>query len=163
MNIGLQKLVDQGFMTEEQAKYIDEAVENKSTIFVSGHKGWGILPLLATIGNMAKEKYSVKQVKGFDCLADATDCYIIAAPKETDMEQLVIKALANKGTNTIAIKDPDHPYSIMKALKSFYKETGDVTKTIEVLECAKVDDEKKLCKITRMTMVEGGKINKQDL
>lgn len=162
MNIGLKKLVDQGFMTEEQANYIDEAVENKSTIFVSGHKGWGILPLLATIGNMAKEKYSIKQVKGFECLADATDCYIIAAPKETDMEQLVIKALSNKETNTIAIKDPDHPYSIMKALKSFYKETGDATKTIEVLECNKVDDEKKLCKITRMTMAEGGKINKQD-
>ena len=163
MNAGLQKLVDQNFMTTEHGDYIDAAIQRKETIIVSGHKGWGILPLLATIGAAAKEHYSVKQVKGFDCLMDTADYYVIASPKEENFEKLVIDAFSVANSATLTLKDPDHPYSIMKALKDVYKNTNDSSKVYHVLECAKVNDEKKLAKITRMKMEEGGKLTKEDL
>jgi hypothetical protein len=162
MNNGLQKLVDQGFMTEEQGMYIEDAVKQRSTIIVSGHKGWGILPLLATIGSMAKEYYQVRQVKGFECLGEPADYYIIANPKETDFEGLVIDALCVQGSDMLAVKDPDHPYSIMKVLKEVCKRTDNASKVCEVLECAKINDEKKLSKITRMVVSPDGKVQRID-
>ena len=163
MNAGLQKLVDQNFMTEAHGNYIEAAISKQETIIVSGHKGWGILPLLATIGAAAKEQFEVKQVKGFDCLKDAVNYFIIASPKEENFEQLVIDAFSVPNTATLTLKDPDHPYSIMKALKDVYKNTNDASKVYHVLECAKVNEEKKLAKITRMKIEEGGKLTKEDL
>lgn len=162
MNAGLQKLVDQNFMTSAQGDYIEKAVMNKEIIIVSGHKGWGILPLLATIGNMAKQHHSVKQVKGFDCLDDSADYYVIASPKETDFEALVTKAFSSGSTRTITLKDPDHPYSIMKTIKDVYKTTGNAEKVYHVIECAKIDDEKKLASIKCMVMDTSGKLKKTE-
>ena len=162
MNSGLQKLVDQGFMTEEQGLYIEEAVKSHSTIIVSGHKGWGILPLLATIGSMAKDYYTVRQVKGFECLGEPADYYVIANPKETNYKGLVVDALCLPEGNMLALKDPDHPYSIMKVLKEVCKRTDNASTVCEVLECAKINDEKKLSKITRMSVTPDGKVQKID-
>ncbi len=161
MDAGLKKLIDSGFMTEAHGEYIEKAVESKDIIIVSGHKGWGILPLLATIGNLAKQGHSVKQVKGFDCLTDDTDYYVIASPKETDFEGLVTKAFAAKNASVITLKDPDHPYSIMKTMKTVYKETQDASKVYQVIECAKVGEEKQLSSITKMTMDQDGKLKKE--
>lgn len=163
MNAGLQKLVDSGFMTVEHGEYIEKAVQEKDTIIVSGHKGWGILPLLATIGALAKEHHPVKQVKGFECLAEESGYLLIVSPKEENFEKLVTDAFSNKAVATITLKDPDHPYSIMKVLKDVYKTNADTSRVYQVIECAKINDEKKLSKITRMTIGEGGKINKIDL
>ncbi len=163
MNAGFLKLIDQTFMTHEQAEIIENALSEKASMIVSGHKGWGILPLLATLGAAAKEQFSVKQVKGFDCLEEPSDYYVIASPKETDFEGLIMKAFSVPNAATLTLKDPDHPYSIMKALKDVYKQTKDVSKTYLVLECAKVNEEKVLSKITRMSIDEGGKLQKIDL
>lgn len=158
MDAGFQKLVDSGFMTAEQGTYIENAVLAKENIIVSGHKGWGILPLLATIGNFAKQKHQVKQIKGMECLTDDVDYYVIAAPKEEDFERLVIKAFSASNSRTITLKDPDHPYSIMKVLKQIKK----VDCPFCVIECAKVGEEKLLSNIKKMYMSAEGKLIKED-
>lgn len=159
----LQRLVDQNVMPESFGNYIESALENKDTFIISGHKGWGILPLMAGVSAAAKAKFAIKQVKKEEDLADETDYYIIGDLKNMDFEKLVVDSISKPNTATITIKDPEHPYSVMKVLKSFYKATGDSSKTFQVLECAKIDDEKKLVKITKMTFDENGKMSKEDL
>lgn len=162
MNPNLKKLVDQGFMTEAFANYIEEAVANKDSFIVSGHKGWGILPLFATIGAVAKTNYTIKQVKGFDDLNDEAEYYLIGDLKEIDYAQLITDAMKKTNASMICLKDPDHPYSFLKLIGDVYKETGDTSKTYQVLECDKINDEKKLVKITKITLNEKGRPVKVD-
>ena len=60
------------------------------------------------------------------------------------------------------MKEPEHPYSILKLLRDVYKETGDTSKVYQVLECSKIDDVPKLTKITRMALNEKGRVVKED-
>ncbi len=163
MNKMLEKLVNQGFMTEDFANHIEKAAEAKESFIVSGHKGWGILPLLATLGATAKGAGSLTQVKKEEDLDAGTDFLLIGDLKNVDYEAIVTKAFANEEAAVIALKDPDHPYSINKVLKSVYKQNGKLDKVFNVLECAKIDDESKLPKITVMKVDEKGKILKEDI
>jgi hypothetical protein len=162
MNPMLKKLVDQEFMNEAFANYIEEAVMNKDSFIVSGHKGWGILPLMATVSAVAKSNFKIKQVKGFDDLADETEYYIIADLNGIDYAKLVADAMAVQNTSLICLKDPDHPYSFLKLVGDVYKVNGDTSKVYQVLECAKVNDQKQLAKITKITLNENGKTVKVD-
>ncbi len=63
----------------------------------------------------------------------------------------------------IAIKDPDHPFSLFKLLKGVYKENSNTSKVYQVVECAKEDDVKKIGKITKVTMNDSGKLIKENL
>ncbi|MZQ75378.1 MAG: hypothetical protein GT589_04375 [Peptoclostridium sp.] len=162
MNPMLKKLVDQNFMTEAQAAYLEEAVGRQDTVIVSGHKGWGILPLMATLSAVAKSKFSIKQVKGFDDLADEAQYYIIADLSDIDFAKLIADTISIKDTSMITIKDPDHPFSLYKILGDVYKATGDTSKTFQVAECCKENGEKKLAKITQVTYNESGKLVKVD-
>ncbi len=163
MNKMLEKLVKQGFMTEEFGEHIEKAMEEKNSFIVSGHKGWGILPLLATLGATAKGVGSLKQVKSEEDLDADKDFLLIGDIKNVDYEDIVTKAYGKEGKAVIALKDPDHPYSINKVLKTVAKSGGDISKTYQVLECAKIDGESKLPKITVMTVNEKGKISKEDI
>ncbi len=178
MNPMIQKLVDSAFMTEAHGTYREEALGRKESLIVSGHKGWGILPLMATLSTVAKAGYSIKQVKGLEDLTGEVDYLIIADAKvdqkpnlEVDritdakdvaFDKLVAEAMAIPDTQLIAIKDPDHPYSFFKLLGDVYKATGDTSKVYQVIECAKVNDEKKLAKITRVALDAAGKTVKSD-
>lgn len=162
MNVFLKKLIDQGFMKEEQGQYIEKAVNEKNCFIISGHKGWGILPLMASISAVAKSKYKIKQVKGFDNLSGETDYFLIADLSDIDYAKLITEAILVPDTSFISLKDPDHPYSILKILKDVYKSKGHITKTIQVLECAKIDDKNKLTKITQIIMKDDGKLKKTD-
>lgn len=162
MNPMIQKLVDSAFMTEAHGTYLEEALSRKESIIVSGHKGWGILPLMATLSAVAKGSYKIAQVKGLADLTPDTDYLIIADAKDVEFGKLVADAMAIPGTQMIAIKDPDHPYSFFKILGDVYKATGDTTKVYQVIECAKINDEKKLVKITRVALDENGKAVKAD-
>lgn len=159
----LQKLVDSGVMPENFGEYIQSAIENKDSFIVSGHKGWGILPLMAGVSATAKGKYSIKQVKSFENLSEEAEYYIIGDLKNIDFEKLVVDSLSISNSGTITIKDPEHPYSIMKIVKAYYKNTGDTSKVIQVLECAKINDEKKLIKIIKFSFDENGKVIKSTL
>lgn len=163
MSAMFQKLVDSGFMTSEQATYVNEAVMNKESIIVSGHKGWGILPLLATISTVAKNNFDILQVKGYESLEEKSEYFIISKPKDVDYEKLITDAISIIDIPMIAIKDPDHPFSLFKLLKSVYKVNGDTSKVYQVIECAKEDDVKKIGKITKVTMNESGKLIKENL
>ena len=162
MNVFLEKLRDKGFMTEGQGEYIEESVMKKDSFIISGHKGWGILPLMAAISAVAKGSFKIKQVKGFDDLKDETDYLIIADIKDADYGKLVEGAILTDNASFISLKDPDHPYSIYRILGDIYKADTVTKKTIQVIECAKVNDENKLVKITKVTMADNGKVKKAD-
>ncbi len=162
MNTFLKKLVDKGFMTEGQGQYIEEAIAKKNSFIVSGHKGWGILPLMAAVSAAAKGSFRIKQVKVFEDLEEDTDYLLIADIKDIDYGKLVEKAILTESASFISLKDPDHPYSIFKILGDINKSGVVVQKTIQVLECAKINDESKLAKITEVTMSDKGKVKKVD-
>lgn len=162
MNPMLKKLIDQEFMTEAFANYIEEAVANKDSFIASGHKGWGILPLFATVGAVAKGKYSMKQVKSFEDLDDQAEYYLIGDLKEIDYGKLITEAMLKQNTSMICLKDPDHPYSFLKLIGDVYKTNGDTSKTYQVLECDKINGEKKLVKITKINLNEKGRPVKVD-
>ena len=162
MNTFLKKLVDQGFMTEGHANYIEEAIMRKDSLIISGHKGWGILPLMATASAVAKSNFQIKQVKNFEDLKDEADYYLIADLSNIDYAKLIADAIAVPNSSFISLKDPDHPYSILKILGDIYKANGPTPKVFQILECAKINDEKKLSKITQITMNENGKLTKVD-
>lgn len=162
MNAFLKKLVDQGFMTEGQGQYIEEAIMKKDCIIISGHKGWGILPLMASVSAVAKSNFKIKQVKGFEDLTDEADYLLIADLSNIDYAKLVADAILTPNSSFISLKDPDHPYSILKILGDIYKANGPTQKVFLILECAKINDEKKLSKITQITMNENGKLIKVD-
>lgn len=163
MNPMLKKLVDQGFMTESQSKYLEGAIDRKESIIVSGHKGWGILPLMATLMGIAKTKHKTLQVKGFDDLKiEDIDYFLIPGISNIDFEKLIKEAMAVTNVSFISIKDPDHPYSIFKLLREVFKENGDTSKVYQVVECAKIGDDPKLVKITQVTLNEKGRLVKED-
>lgn len=162
MNPFLKKLVDQKFMTEGHANYIEEAVMRKDSFIISGHKGFGILPLMATVSTVAKSNFKIKQVKGFEDLNEEADYYIIADLSGIDYAKLINDTMLVANSSFIALKDPDHPYSILKLLGDVYKINGDTSKVYQVIECVKVDGEKQLGKITQMSLNESGKIVRVD-
>lgn len=162
MNAFLKKLADQGFITEGQGQYIEEAIMKKDCFIISGHKGWGILPLMATVSAVAKSNFKIKQVKGFEDLKDEADYLLIADISNIDYAKLIADAVLTPNSSFISLKDPDHPYSIFKILGDIYKSNGVTSKVIQILECAKVEGENKLFKITKVTMADNGKLKKLD-
>jgi hypothetical protein len=162
MNPFLKKLVDQRFMTEGHGNYIEEAIMRKDSFIISGHKGFGILPLMATVSTVAKTHFEIKQVKSFEDLKDKADYYIIADLKDINYAKLINDTMLVPNSSFIALKDPDHPYSILKLLGEVFKSNGDTSKVYQIIECVKVDGEKQLGKITQMTLNENGKVVKVD-
>lgn len=162
MNSMIKKLVDSDFMSETHGIYLEEALRRKESIIVSGHKGWGILPLMATLSTVAKSSYIIKQVKALEDLAGEIDYFIIADSKDMEFGKLMSEAMSVPRTQLIAIKDPDHPYSFFRLLGDVFKATGDTSKVYQIIECAKINDEKKLVKITRVSQDENGKTIKND-
>lgn len=155
-----EKLVKEAFITGEQVQLIEEAVTEKRSIIVSGHKGWGILPLLATISTYAKAENRIQQVKIIDDLESEADFHVMTNPKESSFEALVIEAIKRDGVNLLTIKDPDHPYSLFKIIKDINKENGSLSKKFLVVECAKKEDLKHVAKITKAEMDDAGKLKK---
>lgn len=162
MNSFLKKLVDSEFMTEAHAAYLEEAIMRKDSFVISGHKGFGILPLFATLSATAKGNFKIKQVKGFEDLKDEADYYLVADLSNIDYGKLITDAIQIPNSSFIALKDPDHPYSILKILGDVYKINGDTSKTYQVVECVKIEGKQQLGKITQITLNENGKLVKVD-
>ncbi|HYE82291.1 MAG TPA: hypothetical protein VEG39_09015 [Clostridia bacterium] len=162
MNPFIKKLVDQKFMTEAHANYIEEAVMRKDSIVISGHKGFGILPLMASVSAIAKGNFRIKQVKGFEDLNDEADYYLIADLSNIDYGKLITDAVLKENSAFISLKDPDHPYSVLKILGDAYKINGNTSKAYQLIECVKVDGVPQLSKITKITLNENGKLAKVD-
>lgn len=155
-----QKLMKESFITEAQIQLIEESISNKRSIIVSGHKGWGILPLLATISTCAKAEASIQQVKVIGDLETAAGFHVVTNPKEVSFEEVIITGIKTEGVNILAIKDPDHPYSLFKIMKNIQKETGTLGKKFLIIECAKKEDLKHVSKLTTVEMDDQGKLQK---
>ena len=161
MNTMIQKYVSQGFMSESEGNYINDAINNKESIIVSGHRSAGIRPLMATLMAVAKSNFSSVQVKGFDDLDKDVEYLLIPGLDDLDFEKLIGEAMRKQGS-FITLKEPEHPYSILKLLREVYKDNKDTSKVYHLLECAKVNDVPKLTKVTKMNLDEKGKIIKTD-
>lgn len=162
MNPMIQKFVNQEFMTDAEGKYIEDAISRKESIIVSGHRSAGIRPLMATFMAVAKNNFKSVQVKGFEDLNNDVEYFLIPGLDNLDFEKLIGEAMAKPNTSFVTIKEPEHPYSIMKLLRQVYKENGDTSKVYQVIECNKIDNVPKLTKITKMYLDEKGKMIKED-
>ena len=81
MHTKLERYVNDGFMTEGQAQYIEGAIERCETLIASGHRSSGIRKLMSAVMSMVMEKHSSTKVK------DAKDT-------ESDTKYLLIPAFA---------------------------------------------------------------------
>ena len=162
MNSMIQKYVSQGFMTEAEGNYIDEAIQRKESIIVSGHRSAGIRPLMAALMAVAKSNFNSVQVKGFEDLNNDVEYYLIPGLDNLDFEKLIAEAMSKPNTSFVTLKEPEHPYSLLKLLRQVYKESGDTSKVYHMLECSKIDNVPKLTKVTKMSLDENGKVIKVD-
>ncbi|NMA49734.1 MAG: hypothetical protein GX947_08235 [Tissierellia bacterium] len=162
MNQMISKFVAQNFMTEDQGKYIEEAILRKESIVVSGHRSAGIRPLMASLMAVAKSNFKSVQVKGFEDLEKETEFFLIPGIDGLNFEDLISTAIGKEDTAFISIKEPEHPVSLMKVMKANFKQGKAIGKKIHTLECTKVDDVPVLDKITLMYLTEKGKITKKD-
>lgn len=158
----IEKFVTQGFMKEAEGQYIEDALDRKESIIVSGHRSAGIRPFMATLMAIAKSKHSSVQVKSFDDLEKDAEYLLIPGIDGLDFEKLISDAMAKPDTAFVSVKEPEHPYSIMKLLKNVYKETNDSSKVYQVIECEKENDVPFVQKITEMKLDEKGKVKKAD-
>lgn len=160
MNPMLQKLIDQDFMSVSEAQYLQNAIANKDTIIISGHRGHGILPLLASLGAVAQgASLKVKPIRNIDSglSGDGIDYFLIGDLKDIDYTPLLLSVFTIEGPGAITIKDADHSFSVMKIVSDVFKATGDTSKVYQIIECTKENDVKKLAKIVKLTLNEKGR------
>lgn len=162
MNVMIKKFVDTGMMTEEQGQFIEEAIMNKDSIVVSGHRSAGIRPLMASLMGVAKSNFKSVQVKSFDDLEKDVEFFLIPGLDNLDFEKLISEAISKPDTSFVSLKEPEHPVSLMKVLRQNFKNGTGIGKKIQTLECVKENDEAKLSKITEMYLDENGKVKRQD-
>lgn len=166
MNQMLKKLIDQEFMTETQAEYLEAAIANKDNIIISGHRGHGILPLLATLGSVAQGIGKIKPIRNIenDLNDSSADYYLIGDLKDVDYPSLLLNILANEKVSIITLKDADHSFSVMKLLSDVYKTNNESTKTYQLIECTKdANDLKKIAKIVKAVQNNQGKLERTTL
>ncbi|MBC8588710.1 hypothetical protein [Paratissierella segnis] len=163
MDTMIKKFVDQEMMTEEQGQYIETAIMRKESIVVSGHRSAGIRPLMASLMAVAKNSFSNVQVKGFEDLEKDVEFFLIPGLDNLDFEKLIEEAISKPNTAFISLKEPEHPVSLMKILKTNFKSETGIGKKIHTIECDKVNSIPKVTKITEMVLDESGKINRKDM
>jgi len=163
MNAMINKFVTSNFMSEEQGQYIDDAIMRKESVVVSGHRSAGIRPLMASLMAVAKSQFTNVQVKDFSDLEKDVEFFLIPGLDNVDFEKIIGDAIGIPNTAFISLKEPEHPISLMKVLKSNFKLGKGINKKIHTLECTKVDGVPILDKITEMHIDENGKVIKTDL
>lgn len=162
MNKMLEKLIETDFMTTEAALVLEKNIEENNPLIISGHRGHGTLPLLATLGTVAKEKFTLKPLKEFNKEQSYSEDYLLIGDlKEVNYEELYLH-MFNTSQRFIGLKDSDHPFSIIKLLKESKKNQGANHKYI-VVECTKIDDLKQLKKITEIYFDENNKLIRKDI
>lgn len=162
----LAALAETEFITPDQAKYLEECVEAKKNIIIAGHKGHGILILLSHLLTCIDLKANkVKQVKKIPADIEAeADYYIVGDIKEQEKDygEILAELYAKNGA-VLCLKDPDHSFSLMKIIRDVYKQTKDSSKVYVMVECTKIDDEKKVVKATEMKVNEKGRVIREDI
>ncbi|MDY6065405.1 MAG: hypothetical protein SPI59_03670 [Finegoldia sp.] len=163
MHAMLKKFVDDGFMTEEQEQVIEDAIANKESIIISGHRSTGIRQVLAAMMAIAKKSYDTVQVKDMSSLEKEGDYYMIPGIDSDEFEDIVLAAFSKPNSSIITIKEPEHPYSIIKIMKKGAKESGDYSQTVNFLEARKMDGVPFLISTTKMTYNDKKGIDKEKI
>ena len=155
----LENLVEQGFITQEQAEYLEDAIARKESVVISGHRGHGLTQLFGSLlMSLDKENTTFKQVrKPEKDLEDGYEYYIIGDLKDADWESILMDIWGEKGGNVMVMKAPEYSYSVMKILRNLAKQGKANNLVLQVVECKKIGEEKKVDKIVRTTVDEKGK------
>lgn len=158
----LQKNVDSNFITEEQGNYIEEAIKNKESLIISGHRSAGVRVFMATCMAIAKASYTSVQVKSEADLEKEVEYYLIPGIDADNFEEIIQTAFSKEDSSVITLKEPEHPYSIIKIMKKSFKETKNTSKVVTLLECRKIDNVPYLINLNKMSYDENGKIVKEE-
>jgi hypothetical protein len=161
MHAKLQRYVDDGFMTEEQAKYIEDAIDKGETLIASGHRSANVKNLMAATMSIVMEKHSTVRVKTVeDTKKDGK--YLLIPAFGDDFLEVLTAALGKKGASVVTMKIPENPFSVIKIMNDAYKADPDPDKVIHLMECNKVDGVPKLMKFSRMAYNEAGRAKRTD-
>lgn len=163
MNPFIQKFIDDGFFNETVGNYLEEAINNKESIIIAGHRSAGTRNFMANLMAIAKKQYGAVQVKKEEALEKEADYFLIPGIPDIDFEGLVAKALAKPEVAIISIKEPEQPVSLLKILKGFAKAGQPTKKVIHQIEADKKDGVPFISKVTKFTQGEDGKVAREDL
>ena len=92
---------------------------------------------MAALMAVAKGSFKSVQVKGFEDLEKDTEYFLIPGIDNLDFEKLIFEAMKKPNTSFVTLKEPEHPYSIMKLLREVFKETGDASKSLSSIRMFK--------------------------
>ena len=162
MHAMLQRNVDSGYITEEQAEYIQTAIDNHESLVIAGHRSAGGRPFMAALMALAKGQYETIQVKDASSIEEDAEYYLIPGLGTDDFADIITDALSKEGSSIVTLKEPEHPYSILKVMKDAYKKTGDASKVVTLLEARKIDGVPYLININRHFYNEKGKVKKEE-
>lgn len=160
MNKILQKFVDDGFIDVNKAQIIENAINDKENIIVSGHRSAGIRPFMANLMMLIKSKYKTVQIKSDDDFNNECDYYLIVGIDKVTHENTVLKAIESK-SSFITIKEPEHPFSLMKLIKIVSKKDKNHNKVYYLIDADKKDDIPFVTRITKFKLDENQKLKKE--
>lgn len=163
MHAMIKKFVDQEFVKEEWAQYLEDAIDKNENIIVAGHRSSGTRNFFASLMAVAKGKFPSVQVKTVEDVAKDCKYLLIPSSNSEDFEKIIEEAVKSKGKAFISLKEPENPWSIKKILKTVYKENKDSSKVYHMVECRKENDIPFVSKVTTMTLTDTGKIESEDL
>jgi len=160
----LEGLIEEGFITQAQAQYLGDAIGRKESLIISGHRGHGLTQLFGSLlMSIDKETTSFKQVRKPESdLEEGFDYYIIGDLKDVEWEDMLKGVLSRPGSSVMVMKAPEYSYSVMKIMKELAGAPSAADLVVQVVECKKIEDVKKVAKITRMTIGENGRPVRED-
>ncbi|MDU1833194.1 MAG: hypothetical protein E6786_08735, partial [Finegoldia magna] len=85
----IKRFVDSEFLDEQQAEFIEKAIENHENIIISGHRSTGIRQLLAIMMGIAKKQFKSVQVKGLESMDEDAEYYLIPGIDTEEFEDIV--------------------------------------------------------------------------
>lgn len=92
----IKRFVDSEFLDEQQAEFIEKAIENHENIIISGHRSTGIRQLLAIMMGIAKKQFKSVQVKGLESMDEDAEYYLIPGIDTEEFEDIVQKHSINQ-------------------------------------------------------------------
>lgn len=167
MNKFIERNVESGLFNETVGSYLEEAIQNKESVIIAGHRSTGSRPLFAAISGAAKSEHSAVQVKDESAFEKEADYYLIPGNPKVDLEELIYKAIETPGAAFVSLKDPEQPVSLQKLLKRFTKEHGTSDKVFHEIALKKNgtggDAVPYTDKVTKFYFNEKGKVKRDQL
>lgn len=169
MHANLEKNMETNFIDQEQAEFLQKAIENGESIIVNGHRSTGTRVFMVQLIQIAMQDtdHELAQIAKAEDVA-SKDAKFYAYPKPGEDYEETIQAVFNKpGASLISLKDDELVYSINKILKKGFKESNDAERAVNLIVTTKIpynqDGTPFVEKIQRLTFNEKGKIQREEL